>query len=111
MRRHAVIYWHDGPRVFIAASQAGAPHHPAWYHNLVAHPDVTFGGIPMRAEPVAGVAGSGADADAAELERLWTLGNRVFPAFATYRRRAAAAGRTIPLIELTPRRGVGGNSD
>jgi hypothetical protein len=22
---------------------------PAWFHNLRAHPDVTFGGIPMHA--------------------------------------------------------------
>ena len=30
----------DGHR-FVFASKAGAPTHPDWYHNLVAHPDVT----------------------------------------------------------------------
>src|SRR5271155_3490286 len=36
-------------RVTIIASKAGAEQHPAWFHNLQAHPDVTFGGIPMHA--------------------------------------------------------------
>jgi len=92
-RRNAVIYWHDGDRITIAASQAGAPRNPSWYHNLVANPDVTFGGQPMRASVVA----------EDDRDRLWQLGDRVFPAFATYRRQARAAGRTIPLIQLEPR--------
>ena len=91
-RRNAVIYFHDGDRVIIAASFAGAPRHPAWYHNLRAHPEVTFGGVPMRAAVVE---------DSGERERLWALADRVFPGFAVYRREAAAAGRTIPLVALT----------
>lgn len=31
----------DGGHLVIDASKGGAPTHPAWYHNLVAHPDVT----------------------------------------------------------------------
>jgi deazaflavin-dependent oxidoreductase (nitroreductase family) len=91
-RRNAVIYWNDGDRYIIAASQAGAAHNPAWYHNLLANPDVLFGGVPMRATPV------GDD----DRERLWTLGDRVFPSYAAYREMAAAAGRVVPLIQLTP---------
>ncbi|QIY58618.1 nitroreductase family deazaflavin-dependent oxidoreductase [Streptomyces sp. RPA4-5] len=35
-------YLPDGDgRVLVIASAAGAPKHPAWYHNLVAHPRVT----------------------------------------------------------------------
>jgi deazaflavin-dependent oxidoreductase (nitroreductase family) len=30
-----------GDRILVIASAAGAPHHPAWYHNLVANPVVT----------------------------------------------------------------------
>lgn len=92
-RRNAVIYWHDGDRITIAASQAGGPRNPSWYHNLVANPDVTFGDWPMRASVVA----------EPDHDRLWQLGDRVFPAFPTYRQRALAAGRTIPLIQLEPR--------
>ena len=92
-RRNAVIYFHDGERVTIMASKLGMPHHPAWFHNLRAHPDVTFGGRPFRAEVVE---------DEAERARLWELADRVFPAYATYRERAAQAGRTIPLVRLVP---------
>jgi deazaflavin-dependent oxidoreductase (nitroreductase family) len=90
-RRRAVIYFHDGDRVIIAASHAGSPRHPAWYHNLRAHRDVVFGGVPMRATVVE---------DEHERERLWSLADKVFPAFATYRRDAAQHNRTIPLVRL-----------
>ena len=94
MRRNGVIYFHDSDRVTIVASKAGDPHHPAWFHNLRANPDVTFGGIPMRATVVE---------DEAERERLWVLADRVFAPYATYRRDAAKANRTIPIVQLTPR--------
>jgi deazaflavin-dependent oxidoreductase (nitroreductase family) len=102
VRHNAVVYWHDGPRVVIAASQAGAPTNPAWYYNLVARPNVKIGGIPMHATQVD---------DAQECQRLWQLGDRVFPAFAVYRRRAAAAGRNIPVIVLTPKRSSSPSDD
>src|ERR671918_1268026 len=38
-RRNAVIYFHDGDRVTIVPSNAGAVTNPAWFHNLVAHRD------------------------------------------------------------------------
>jgi deazaflavin-dependent oxidoreductase (nitroreductase family) len=92
-RQNAVIYWHDGDRVVIAASQAGSPRNPAWYYNAVANAEVTFGGQRMHVAEVG---------DAAERDRLWSMGDRVFPAFVAYRRSAGAAGRTIPLLRLTP---------
>jgi deazaflavin-dependent oxidoreductase (nitroreductase family) len=95
VRRNAVIYFHDGDRVTIVASRLGDAKHPAWFHNLRAHPEVTFGGIPMRAIVVE---------DAAEQQRLWALADRVFAPYATYRREAAAkANRTIPIVQLTAR--------
>jgi deazaflavin-dependent oxidoreductase (nitroreductase family) len=96
LRRNAVIYFHDRDRVTIVASKAGDAHHPAWYHNLRAHPDVTFGGIPMQAAIVC---------DEAERQRLWALADNVFAPFAQYRRDAAKANRTIPIVQLTARRG------
>ena len=94
VRRNAVIYFHDGARVTIVASFAGAPRHPAWFHNLRVHPDVTFGGIAMHATVVE---------DEAERRRLWQLADRVFAPYATYRRDAAKANRTIPIVQLTQR--------
>ena len=93
-RRNAVIYFHDGERVTIVASNAGSPRHPSWFHNLRADPDVVFGGVAMRATVVK---------EGAERDRLWTLADRVFPAFANYRRDAARVKRSIPIVQLTPR--------
>src|SRR2546430_13061868 len=36
-----LMYVPEGDRLLIIASNAGAPQHPDWYHNLVAHPQVT----------------------------------------------------------------------
>ena len=94
VRRNVVIYFHDGDRVTIVASKLGYPTHPAWFHNLEADPDVSFGGIPMRATVVE---------DDAERQRLWGLADKVFPPYAAYRREAAKAGRTIPIVQLTAR--------
>ena len=91
VRRNVVIYFHDGDRVTIVASKLGSEKHPAWFHNLRAHPDVTFGGIPMRATVVD---------DEAERQRLWALADRVFAPYAAYRREAAKASRTIPIVQL-----------
>jgi deazaflavin-dependent oxidoreductase (nitroreductase family) len=94
LRRNAVIYFHDGERPTIIASKLGLQQHPAWFHNLRAHPEVEFGGRRFLAEVVT---------DEAERARLWDLADRVFPAYADYRERAARAGRTIPIVQLTPR--------
>lgn len=94
VRRNAVIYFHDGERVTIVASKLGFATHPAWFHNLQAHPDVAFGGIPMHAAVVN---------DEDERERLWTLADRVFAPYAAYRREAAKANRTIPIVQLAAR--------
>ena len=92
-RCNAVIYFQDGSRVIIVASNAGASRHPAWYHNLCAHPEVMFGGTAMHAREVH---------DPADKERLEMMADHVFPAFASYRRDAARLNRQIPIIELTP---------
>jgi len=94
-RRNVVIYFHDGDRVTIIASKLGLPKHPAWFHNLRAHPDdVRLGGQALRAQFVD---------DDGERARIWDLADRVFPGYAAYRKRADEAGRTIPIVQLTPR--------
>lgn len=94
LRRNAVIYFHDGERVTIVASKLGLPNHPAWFHNLRANPEVTLGGVSMRAMVVD---------DEAERQRLWLLADRVFAPYAAYRREAAEANREIPIVQLSPR--------
>lgn len=94
VRCNGVIYFHDRDRVTIIASRLGLPEHPAWFHNLRVHPDVELGGNPFRAEVID---------DESERARLWQLADRVFPPYAAYRKRAARAGRTIPIVQLVPR--------
>ncbi|MFD6389059.1 nitroreductase/quinone reductase family protein [Nocardia sp. NPDC060259] len=93
-RRNAIIYFMDGDHFVIVASNAGSAANPGWYYNLLADPDVVFGGAPMRATVVD---------DKAERRRLWTIADRVFPAYIPYRQEAGRAGRTVPIIRLTPR--------
>lgn len=94
VRRNVVIYFHDGDRVTIVASKFGYPDNPSWFYNARAHPEVVFAGAPYRASVVE---------DEAERARLWELADRVFPPFRTYRDRATRTGRTIPILQLTPR--------
>jgi deazaflavin-dependent oxidoreductase (nitroreductase family) len=93
-RANVVIYFHDGERVCVVASKLGLPQNPAWFYNARANPEVVFGGEPFSASVVS---------DSVELARLWPLADRVFPGYASYRRRAARAGREIPLVQLAPR--------
>lgn len=94
-RENALLYFHDGDRVVVIASKAGAASHPSWLHNLRAHPDdVRFGGVPVRPVEVT---------DPAERARLWALADRLFAPFAQYRRDAARAGREIPIVLLVSR--------
>jgi deazaflavin-dependent oxidoreductase (nitroreductase family) len=93
-RRTGVIYFHDGDRVTIVASNAGRPGNPSWFHNVRAHPDVVFCGERFRAEIVE---------DEAARQRLWQLADQVFPAFSAYRHTAEGAGREIPVIQLAAR--------
>ena len=93
-RRTATLYFHDGDRVTIIASKLGRPEHPAWYHNVRAHPEVAYGGQRFRAQIVE---------DEVERARLWGLADRVFPQFAQYRRWASETGRAIPIVQLIPR--------
>jgi len=92
-RSNPVLYFHDGDDVVLIASSFGRDKHPAWYHNLVAHPDCTLNGLPFTAAEVD---------DPDEIERLYALAIRIYPGYADYRVRTAAIGRRIPVLRLTP---------
>ena len=78
-------------RFFIIASKGGALTHPAWFHNLVANPNVVaeYGGDPLQA--TAKVL-QGAERD--EVFAWVVEQNRTF---AKYQSRT---DRTIPVVEL-----------
>jgi deazaflavin-dependent oxidoreductase (nitroreductase family) len=80
----------DG-RVYVFASMGGAPKHPAWYFNLVAHPDVAVERgtekYRARAKVVTGE----------ERDRIYARQSALRPPFGEYQQRTK---RTIPVIEL-----------
>jgi deazaflavin-dependent oxidoreductase (nitroreductase family) len=82
-----------GGSVAVFASKAGAPTHPDWYHNVVAHPDVTaeIGTATRRFHA--------RTATADERERIWTKQKHDYPGFADYE---AKTDREIPVVVLKP---------
>jgi deazaflavin-dependent oxidoreductase (nitroreductase family) len=69
----------------------GAPRHPAWYHNLVAHPEVT---VELGAERFTAHA---VVTEGAERERLFAQMAERMPNFAEYQRNTT---RQLPVIVL-----------
>lgn len=92
-RVHPMMYLQDGDRYVVFASKAGADTNPAWYHNLVAHPDAT---IELGSDELAVHATelTGAERDAVYAEQA-----RRFPVFADY---ATKTSRVIPVMALRP---------
>lgn len=89
LRRTALIYGQDGDRYLLVASNGGAPRHPAWYLNLVEHPEAGLQVGPDRFTARARTA------TAEEKPPLWRLMSSIFPLYDTYQ---AKAGRDIPLV-------------
>lgn len=81
-----------GDLVVLIASKAGAASHPAWFHNVRAHPlvDVTIDG--RRRPMLARVA------EGEERGRLWAMANDNYSGYARYQHRAG--DRVIPVIAL-----------
>lgn len=94
-RVHPMMYQAlDNGRVAVFASKAGANTHPAWYHNVIALPEVVaeIGGdtIELRARV----------AEGAEREAIWSKQKADYPGFAGYE---ANTSRVIPVVVLEPR--------
>lgn len=86
-----LVYTTDGDRLVVIASKGGAPTHPDWYHNLLAHPTATVELGPdtfqVRASIPAG----------AERERLYNQQAAEMPFFAEYQKNTP---RQIPVVVL-----------
>jgi deazaflavin-dependent oxidoreductase (nitroreductase family) len=95
-RRTSPLMYKDlGGSIAVAASKAGQPTHPAWYHNLCANPETTVQ-IGSEVREVRARTASGE-----ERERLWSELVDFFPGYEFYR--ANAEGREIPVVVLDPR--------
>ena len=96
-RRVPLQYATDGDDLVLIASQGGAPKHPAWYHNVKAHPELRVWANKGRSgEYVARVA------EGEERERMWKRAVDLYPGYETYQVRAGA--REIPVVALSPKR-------
>jgi deazaflavin-dependent oxidoreductase (nitroreductase family) len=94
-RTTPMMFHRDGDRVLIIASNVGAPRHPDWYLNLVAHPEVTVevgeeSGAPRRA-----VART---LKGDERTTVWEMLKATYPFFAEHE--VAAAPRVIPVVAV-----------
>jgi deazaflavin-dependent oxidoreductase (nitroreductase family) len=93
-RTSPLVFARDGQNIILIASKGGYPKSPAWFHNLVANPDVTIQIGSKRFDVHARVA------KPEERERLWRLAVEVYGGYEDYQRRTE---REIPLVVLEPR--------
>jgi deazaflavin-dependent oxidoreductase (nitroreductase family) len=93
-RQSTVARFADGEDSWlVVASAAGAAHHPAWYHNMAAHPDqvwIEFGGRRMRVTPT--------QLDGDDRAEAWQRITQRQPRYAGYEKKT---DRAIPVIRLT----------
>ena len=90
-RTNPLMYLPDGKRFIIFATKGGSPTHPDWYHNLVAHPDVTVE-VGTESFEARAVVTTGQERD-----QLYARQAKAYPQFGDYEKRTT---RKIPVIAL-----------
>ncbi len=93
-RETPLVYTASGEDVVLVASNGGRPGHPAWYHNLRAHPEAELTLRGRRGRYRA------REAEGEERQKLWDRALEVYPGYDTYQRRTG--GRRIPVMVLSP---------
>ena len=86
---------HEG-RYAAVASKGGAPEHPTWYRNLLAHPHVELQDGPRKQDMVA------REVHGEERAQWWERAVAAFPPYARYQEKTE---RQIPVLVLEPREG------
>ncbi|MEU7239143.1 nitroreductase/quinone reductase family protein [Streptomyces sparsogenes] len=84
-------YVRDGDLLLVVASNLGAPHHPAWFHNLLAHPVVR---VEIGTEAYEAIA---VPAEGERRDELFARVVRVAPGYGDYQSRTE---RTLPVVAL-----------
>jgi deazaflavin-dependent oxidoreductase (nitroreductase family) len=92
----ALLYASDGDRIVLIASKAGSSKNPAWYHNLMAHPEIDVLAPGRTGRYVAREV-----TEDPERERLWKIATELYPGYDAYQTRTD--GRRIPVIALERR--------
>jgi deazaflavin-dependent oxidoreductase (nitroreductase family) len=85
--------YHDESGYVIVASRGGDDINPAWYHNLVAHPEVkaSIGGGPARTMTATVL-------EPGERDRVWA---EIAGKYKNYRGYQTKTSRVIPLVRLS----------
>ncbi len=91
-RVNPMMYRQAGDDIAVFASKAGAPTNPDWYHNLVAHPDVT---AEVGTQTLSYVA---REAKGDERTAIWEAQKKEYPGFAEYEEKTT---RQIPVVVLS----------
>ena len=86
-----LMYVPYGNQILAIASKGGAVNHPEWYHNVLAHPDVTVEVGDETFETTARIL------TGAEREQAFEKAVEVFPPYGKYQKKAP---REIPVIAL-----------
>ena len=86
-----VVYTRDGDNLVVIASMGGAPKSPAWYHNLVANPQVT---VELPGETYTAKARV---TEGEERDRLFRAQADLMPNFDEYQTKTT---RVIPVVVL-----------
>lgn len=94
-RTTSMMYIPLDDHLIVIASNIGAPAHPDWYHNLVAHPQVAVEIGTETFEATAVVL------EGSERQRLWARIVELYPFFADHQARTT---RQIPVIALERRK-------
>jgi F420H(2)-dependent quinone reductase len=87
-----MMYVPDGDRLLVIASNAGAPKHPDWYRNLLAHPEVT---VEVEGEEYRATA---VPLEGAEYADRWAAITSAYPFFVDHQ---AGVSRRIPVVAVT----------
>jgi len=93
IRKTPLMRVEHGGAYALVASQGGAPTHPTWYHNLVAHPRVEIQDGPVRQDMrVRLLSGE-------EKQVWWQRAVAAFPYYAGYQKKTE---REIPVFVAEP---------
>ena len=93
-RTSPLVYVRDGDDLVLVASKGGHPKHPAWFHNLRAHPETTVQVGSERCAVHARVL------TPQERRRLWPKAVKTYSGYRGYQERTT---RQIPLVILERR--------
>jgi deazaflavin-dependent oxidoreductase (nitroreductase family) len=98
-RLNPVMGLPDGGGWIVAGTFAGQPVHPAWVHNLRAHPDIELE-VALPDEGTETVAVHAAEVPEPERSELWQRFLDASPGFAEYEKKT---DRAFPIFRMTRR--------